>query len=70
MEMWFINRTMVDRPPTAAAWASAQSGLNELLFSPAVKWRAGVELKRQAADTDEVGADAQIARYKSVLRSV
>jgi len=47
--MWFINRTMVDRPPTAAAWASAQSGLNELLFSPAVKWRAGVELKRQAA---------------------
>jgi len=53
--MWFINRTMVDRPPTAAAWASAQSGLNELLLSPAVKRRAGVELKRQAADISTCG---------------
>jgi hypothetical protein len=56
--------------PSANQWTAIQRGLGELFVSPAVKRRAGVELKRQAADTDEVAADAQIARYKSVLRSV
>ena len=43
---------------------------NELLLSPAVKRRAGIELQPQGVDADAVAADEQIARYKTVLKSV
>ena len=70
-ELWYANTVMTaSQVPSANQWTAIQRGLGELFVSPAVKRRAGVELKRQAADTDEVAADAQIARYKSVLRSV
>jgi hypothetical protein len=51
--------------------AEEARGLNELLLlSPAVKRRAGIELRPQAVDADAVAADEQIARYKTVLKSV
>jgi hypothetical protein len=46
-----------------------QRGLDELLVSPVVKRRAGIELRR-ALDVDGVAADEQIARYKRILKSV
>jgi hypothetical protein len=54
---------MASGRPSGQAWAAIQHGLNELLLSPAVKRRAGIELKR-AVDVDVVAADEQIARYK------
>jgi hypothetical protein len=41
-----------------------------LLLSPAVKRRAGIELRPQGVDADAVAADEQIARYKTVLKPV
>ena len=53
--------------PTAALHnrlAEEARGLNELLLSPAVKRRAGIELRPQGVDADAVAADEQIARPK------
>ena len=69
-ELWFANRIMSGtQAPSAHQWSAVQRGLDELLVSPAVKRRAGIELKR-AVDVDAVAADEQIARYKRVLKSV
>jgi len=69
LELWFADRSMASGQPSANAWTAIQSGMNGMLLSPAIKRRAGIELKR-AADGDAVAADAQIARYKTVLKSV
>ena len=69
-ELWYANRVMTaGQAPSAHQWSAVQLGLDELLVSPAVKRRAGIELKR-AVDADAVAADEQIARYKRVLNSV
>jgi hypothetical protein len=45
-------------------------GLNELLLSPVVKRRAGIELKR-AVDVDADAAVSMVGKYKrQVLKSV
>ena len=70
LELWFANRTMAGGPPTARAWQVIQSGFNEMLLSPAVKRRAGIEVKRAAGDADVVAADEIVGRYKRSLKSV
>jgi len=69
-ELWYANAVMTaGQMPSANMWTTLQRGLDELLVSPAVKRRAGIELRR-ALDVDGVAADEQIARYKRVLKSV
>jgi hypothetical protein len=69
-ELWYANEVMTaGQVPSANQWTAVQRGLDGLLVSPAVKRRAGIELRR-ALDVDGVAADEQIARYKRVLKSV
>ena len=69
-ELWYANEVMTaGQVPPANQWTAVQRGLDELLVSPAVKRRAGIELRR-ALDVDGVAADEEIARYKRVLKSV
>ena len=56
--------------PSANQWTTIQRGLDELLVSPAVKRRAGIELRCKGVDADVVAAGEQIARYKRVLKSI
>jgi hypothetical protein len=71
MEMFYMNGLLTgERPLTAPAWSIVQAGLSELLVSPADKRRAGIELQKAGVDVDAVAADEQIARYKTVLKSV
>ena len=61
---------MASGRPSGQAWAAIQHGLNELLLSPAVKHRAGIELKR-AVDVDADAAVSMVGKYKQqVLKSV
>ena len=55
--------------PSANQWTSLQHGLNELLLSPAIKRRAGIELKR-ASDADADAAVSMTAKYQQKLKSV
>ena len=54
--------------PSAGAWEAVQHGLNELLLSPAVKRRAGIELKPSGVDADAVVA--MTGKYRQMLKSV
>ena len=45
MELWYANHTMASGRPSAQAWDAVQHGLSELLISPAVKRRSGIELR-------------------------
>ena len=44
--------------------------MNEMLLSPAVKRRAGIELQRQGIDADAVAVDEMVGKYKRSLKSV
>jgi hypothetical protein len=68
-ELWHPNYAMTGSM-SARAWAAIQHGLNELLLSPAIKRRAGIELRPQAVDADEDAAVSMLGRYKQVLKSV
>ena len=69
-ELWFANRVMsTGRQPSGHTWSAVQSGMNELLLSPAVKRRAGIEMKPDV-DADKAAADEQIVRYKQRLKSI
>ena len=69
-ELWYGNNLMASgRMPSGHSWSAFQSGLNELLLSPAVKRRAGIEVK-PLTDADAVAADEIVAGYKRVLKSV
>ena len=46
------------------------SGLNEMLLSPAIKRRTGIELRPQGVDADVVAAGEMVGKYKRVLKSV
>ena len=71
LELWFANRIMSSaQVPSAHQWSAVQRGLDELLVSPAVKRRAGVELRRQGVDADVVAAGEMVGRYKRSLKSV
>ena len=41
-----------------------------MLLSPAIKRRAGIELRRQGVDADVVAADEMVGKYKRSLKSV
>jgi hypothetical protein len=69
LELWFANHTMASGRPSDQAWAAIQHGLNELLLSPAVKRRGGIELKR-AVDVDEYAAVSMVGGYRQALKSV
>ena len=56
--------------PSAHQWSAVQRGLDELLVWPAVKRRAGIELRRQGVDADMVAADEIVDGYKRSLKSV
>ena len=69
LELWFANHTMASGRPSDQAWAAIQHGLNELLLSPAVKRRGGIELKR-VVDVDEYAAVSMVGGYRQALKSV
>ena len=70
LELWYADMVMRSGQPSANAWSAIQSGLNELLLSPAVKRRAGIELPRNGVDADVVAADEMVGKYKRTLKSV
>ena len=41
-----------------------------MLLSPAIKRRAGIELKSHAVDADEDAAVSMVGKYQQVLKSV
>lgn len=68
MELHFANKVVKSTGrPSATCWSAVQSGLNDLLISPADKRRAGIELKKAAEDPDEVAAVVQLATYQDRL---
>ena len=69
LELWFANTTMASGRPSAQAWDAIQHGLSELLISPAVKRRSGIEL-RPSPDADENAAVSMIGRYRQSLKPV
>jgi hypothetical protein len=71
LEPWHLNQILTGAIDlTAANWQRVQSGFDELLISPAVKRRAGIEMTRQAADVDEVEAVSLVGKYRQQLKSV
>jgi hypothetical protein len=70
LELWFANHTMASGRPSGQAWIAIQHGLNELLLSPAVKRRAGIEVRPSAVDEDAVEAVSMIGRYRQSLKPV
>ena len=70
LELWHANREMASSRPSANAWMAIQHGLNELLLSPAIKRRAGIEVKPSSPDADAVAAVAIVGRYRQELKSV
>ena len=70
LELWFANHTMASGRSSGQAWIAIQHGLNELLLSPAIKRRAGIEVMSQAADVDEDAAVSMTARYQQRLQSL
>lgn len=69
LELYFGNTILLNDKIGAMAWATFQSGLSELLISPADKRRAGIELKPKTADPDEEAAVVQLAEYQAALSS-
>lgn len=67
--LWYGNLLMSSgKTPSAVAWGTFQTGLNDLLVSPADKRRAGIELER-VGDPDEDAAVLQITKYQDALTS-
>ena len=50
--------------PTANQWSTVQRGMDELLISPAIKRRGGIELRPQSVDADAVEAVSMVGRYR------
>jgi hypothetical protein len=68
LEMWFADKLVGSGQPTANQWVAALHGWDELLISPAVKRRAGIELRKHAADVDADAAVSLVGKYKQVLK--
>ena len=70
-ELWYASTVMTaGQVPSANGWTSIQRGLDELLVSPAVKRRAGIEMKRTVEDEDAQAALSMVGRYRQALKSV
>jgi len=62
---------MASGRPSGSAWEAVPHGLNGLLLSPAIKRRAGIELRPQGVDVDVDAAVSMVGKYKQqVLKSV
>ena len=61
---------MLSDRPSGSAWEAVQHGLNELLLSPAIKRRAGIEVQPSKVDADEIAAVSMTAGYQQKLKSV
>ena len=71
LELWFADRVMTPtRCRRRIMWTAVQRGLDELLVSPAVKRRAGIELRRKGVDEDVVAAGEMVGKYQRSLKSV
>lgn len=70
LELQFANHTVASGRPSARAWDAVQRGLNEMLLSPAIKRRAGIELRPQGVDVDEDAAVSMVGKYQQALKSV
>ncbi len=70
LECWFADRTMASGRPSGSAWAVIQDAMNDMLLSPAVKRRVGIEVKRAVVDGDADAAVSMVGRYKQGLKSV
>ena len=65
------ERTDTERPSRRRiSGRRCSTALIELLVSPAVKRRAGIELRKRAVDDDTMAADRIVDGYKRVLKSV
>ena len=70
-ELWYASTVMTaGQVPSANQWTTIQRGLDELLVSPAVKRRAGIELRRKGIDADVLAVDEMVDKYKRSLTSV
>jgi hypothetical protein len=69
LELFYANYTLSQDKISSMAWAAVQSGLSELLISPADKRRAGIEMKPVQSDPDEDAAVAQLDSYRAALSS-
>lgn len=69
LELYYASYTLSSDKISSMAWAAVQSGLSELLISPADKRRAGIELKPKTVDPDEEAAVVQLAAYQNSLSS-
>jgi hypothetical protein len=67
LELFYGHKVLSGGQIGAMAWATFQSGLSELLISPADKRRAGIELKPKTVDPDEEAAVVQLAQYQASL---
>jgi hypothetical protein len=69
--LWYANAVMTaGQVPSVNQWTAVQRGLDELLVSPAVKRRAGIELWRRGVDADVVAVvrdQARVAQQLEVL---
>jgi hypothetical protein len=63
-ELWYASTVMTaGQVPSTNQWTTIQRGLDELLVSPAVKRRAGIELRRNGVDADVVAAGEMVDGY-------
>jgi hypothetical protein len=70
-ELWYANTAMTaGQVPSANQWTTIQRGLDELLVSPAVKRRAGIELRCKGVDADVLAVDELVDMYERSLKSV
>src|SRR6476620_5937454 len=70
LECWFANHTMGSGRPSGSAWAVIQDGMNDMLLSPALKRRVGIEVRPPVDDPDEDAAVSMIGRYRQSLKPV
>lgn len=71
LELFYANALLAGRRQlTPSAWSTVQSGMNEMLLSPAVKRRAGIEVQPRIADVDEEAAESMAGKYRHALKSV
>lgn len=71
LETWYLNQILTGAIElTAPAWQRVQTGLSELLISPADKRRAGIALQKAGVDADEVAAVSMIGKYRQSLKPV
>lgn len=70
LELYYASHTLSAEKISSMAWSAVQSGLSELLISPADKRRAGIDMKPQTVDPAADAADVKVADLAERLRAV